>query len=339
VIKSFLAGLLFLVFFNCTATELSWRNEGKSGFSASATFSKDTLSLLDHLRVELTLTYPETYHPNIGEIRIHLFQNIGMDAAPFAPESDQASVPNKLKEGVLAQTLTFLLVPQRTGTHALTFFDIPFEPNESSGGNQVIVMSGIAMIKVTSPLGLSNSTNYEPPLMTLSPSFPIDLTPSNKVQLALKTEQEAKRNLTLLNEKTIPWLAIGLLILASFFAILFIKTKETISKPFIEKIISPKAKAVNELKKIKHQDGPQLYLSLTNILSQFVEEQYKIPTRTRSSKEFLAEITLLPLSPQIQESLKKFINTADQIKFGLLEVSSDQSQNDFEFIQKFISNA
>lgn len=302
------------------------------------------MSLLEHLHVKLTLVYPETYHPDIDEIRIHLFQNLGVDVSPFTPESEHIAIPEKLKNGFLTQTLAFVLVPQRTGSHTLTFFGIPFDPNLPNKGPRVLLMSGIVTVKVNFPSESLEFTNPEPSLMALSPLFPVDLSPTNKAQFyftAEKKAQETKRNLRVFKKKTIPWLALGILMLAICFAILFIKSKETISNPFVVKQVSPKSKALKELKKIKLLKDSYLntYQKLAAILNQFIEEKYNIQIRAKSSEELMAQITLLPFEPKMQTALKEFIARADQIKFGLFEISSEQSQKDVRIIQDFINNS
>jgi len=334
----------FLLACGSIKAEISWQIKDKQGFSASATFSHESISLLDKLRINLSLTYPKTYHPNLTDIRLHLFQHIGIGEVPFALDSEQISTPEIGKEGFLNQKISFVLVPQIPGTHALTFFEIPFDANDPKDGHRILLISGIATITVKVPSDIFDIKEYEPQLLTSSPALPIDLSPSNREQLFLNPERkegEAKRNIELFRLKSIPWIGMIVLTAALLFAILSITRKAPASqRPYPIKMIDPKVKALKELDKIAHENlivqgkSDELYLRLSKILNEFLEAYYHINTRTKSTEEVMRELSTLDLYQG--DAIREFLIKAEQIKFGKSEISAEQGKNDILLLQNFI---
>lgn len=335
---------IFLALVQHAAAEISWENRDKQGFSASAVFSPESLSLFEQLHVALTLTYPAGYHPNLPEIRNHLFQNIGIGEAPFTLESEKIGTPQAIKNGFLTQTVAFELSPKFAGHHPLTFMGIPFDPDSPKTGAQAIVMSGIATITVTQPPAISFAAYYEPPLLPLSQTLPVDLSPSNKEQLVLtpeKKEREARLNEERFYAKSLPWLSLGLLILAILYAISFIKKRQ--AQPPPSKVGNPKAKALQRLQGISPDSMSlkEMYLQLTAILNEFIGEYYHIQALPWTSEEFIKAMSTLPLFQQAdnRNSMQEFLNTADKIKFGHLIVSVEQTHQDLQTIKNLINKA
>jgi hypothetical protein len=330
----------FLFSVSCLKAEITWLSHDNQGFSASASFSQKTMSLMEPLQITLTLTYPKTFHPDIEQIRMNLFQNIGIGETPFAPVNEHISSPETKKEGFLTQILTFILSPKMAGTHQLTFLDIPFD----SDGQSVHVMSGITTVTVTLPPSLSSIPPYEPPLMTFSEALPVDLSPSNRASLLADPKlqlEEIHRNNILFKEKTIPWAGIILLIAAIIFAVYAIKKKHKLISTLPGKAIDPKVAARRELRQLSYQKmtPEELYPRLSSILSKFMEEHYQIRARSSTTEEFLKSISSLPYfqSKDRLDSLREFLTTADQIKFGHAAVSQEQSREHLLLVKNLIT--
>lgn len=322
----------------------TWEAHNPQGFTVQATVSKSEISLLDNVEITLQLSYPETYHPDFNAIRLHLLQHVGLFEAPFSLDSEQISPSEKDKDGFLKQKADFVLSPQYTGTHELSFFDIPFETQDAKEGKKVLLISNIMTVNVKNPENPPEIQNYEPPLLSLSPALPVDISPSNRMDLILNAAQakaEAARNEQVFNEKSIPWL--GMLALAAAFLFLVISIKSKGMMPEGKrslKAIDPKKKALNDLNALQKQEdlsSDAFYATLTHILHEFLENYYHVKANTRTTEEFLHDMSVHPIfKPAEQSFLQDILVKADQVKFGHLPSSSRECTEILELTRRFI---
>jgi len=312
-------------------------------FSASFKLSQNQMSLFDDLNITLELMYPNTYHPDLKLIQMHLFQYFGIGDLPFTLKSEQAFPPEN-RNGLLHQKIIYTLIPQKPGSYNLSFFDIPFEPNSQSN-KKVVILSGIEKITVTLSQSSLPQIDDEPQLMTFSPKLPIDLSPKNRAQWLLAPEKKAEEfsyNQKKFEDRSIPWMKI-LLIFALIPFSLVIKNWGVMKKLRQLKTVSPLAKALNALENLQRdvlltkKNISDHYATLTKILRDFLEDYYHIKAKAHSTEELLVD----PLFQRTFEKdkkllLQKIFLKADAIEFGYQPISTQECTEDINSIKEIL---
>lgn len=183
------------------------------------------------------------------------------------------------------------------------------------------------------------------PLLTLSEIFPVEISPENRRNFLLNEkldEQEALRNVEILQQRQIPWLPI-LALTASF--VLLVTAQSRKGKKEIGKKISKKdakksaIQSLNYLeKKLQKQQYEEFYVDLTRMLHTYIEEYYHIPADTRTTEEFLKDITLHPIfDKKYQDSLIEILEIADRIKFSHFPTTNEETERVLQLTRAFIT--
>lgn len=311
--------LFSFLFLNSLAwsEEKTWSEKGPEGFSLAVTLPETEISLLEELTLFVTLTFPDTYHVNLDLLRSRLLYHSSSPDAPFTLGSEIVFPPST-SQHVNTQKVVLTLEPQYSGKHSLTFLVVLFEPNDPKQNSPVELISPIFEVRVTHP----SKEIKEPllsPLMTFSMGFPIDLDADNR--RALRAPSYQSRILQVFKEREIPWLGIFSLAGALIFIFKFGKTRADTEKERIKKHASAKQKALQELstlqKMIQSNQIDLFYVAITHTIRNFIEEYYHVEADTRTTEEFLNDMILHPIfSEEVQEKLKSFLESADQVMYG-----------------------
>ncbi len=78
------------------------------------------------------------------------------------------------------------------------------------------------------------------------------------------------------------------------------------------------------------------YVVLTEIIRDYIGRIYKIPVLDMTTTEFLEIITGEDIDEDIMDTLKKFLNHADLVKFAKLIPSDEQMQQDFDIANELV---
>lgn len=318
--------LLCLIFMapSAYAEDNTWTETAHGGFSITVTLPQTEITLLDELHVFVTLTYPEIYHIDIGRLRSKLLYHSASSDAPFSLESEIVPPQIKSDQNSITQKIVFTLDPQYAGKHALTFFMVPFEPNDPKKNSKTELISPIFYATVTMPPASKIEKPLTAPLMTFSTNFPIDMDTENRRSLLGSSDQS--RNVQIFREKSIPW--VGFLALAGAFILIFTfgKPKVNPEKIKAKKQATVKQKAIQELtvlrQQIRDKHYDTFYVIITRTVREFIEGRYNIKANSLTTEEFLQEMAVHPIfSEKTQKLLKSFLESADKVKYANAEAS------------------
>ncbi len=333
---------IFCLLFICSQ---SWSDS--SSFTSSFTLRpKEEVPLEDYLRLDLILTYPTNYHPDIEKITENLLSNEAFGEFPFSLKSRKNRSIYEIN-GLYYHTLYFKLFPEITGTYDLSFYNIIFLPNDVNG-EIVEIVSDIQSIKIASHLIKTNTFGTSAPLLTTDPNIPVEMDLETRFELlnnedALNTE--FKKNKNILSKKTFPWFEILALTLMSLGAWIWYKSS---FKPLKEPQILPQTateQALESLGKLerknldKHEMYGQFYLELTTIVRVYLQKKYRIKVIQSTTEEFLEETSKNPVfSYQLRSGLVEFLTFADRVKFSGFNPSIDDCQQALKSAKEFVSS-
>lgn len=316
-------------------SEIIW--EGKSqekGFSAEIKVSKAKLSLDENLEITLTLSYPNTYSPDIDTIRMNLLKYVGLGEPPFILEKeDQEIIENK-------QIFHFTLDPQLPGSHFISLYQIPFLPKNSEKDKTVQIISTIFQIEVATPQEKENITAFIYPLLSLTQQFPITLNKENSewIKGKIGNKEEKAYIIASLDKKALPWAqTAGLLLFVCAVLIARIqpKTLPDKKKERSHRIQTAKRKALWALEKLKSQipagKSREVYTGLAQTTKNYMEESFQVNASKQTTEEFLHKLSSLPaLDTALEAGLIDLMQTSDRVKFA----SHTPSEEELDEAQK-----
>ena len=98
----------------------------------------------------------------------------------------------------------------------------------------------------------------------------------------------------------------------------------------LETTVTPKQRALKELDELSasellsSKDSKLVYENATRILSKFIESQFDFPATRQTSEEFLVAVNSdQRFNEPLQKQLRKFLESADMVKFAGLSCSSE----------------
>ncbi|HEV8052769.1 MAG TPA: hypothetical protein VGP47_09755 [Parachlamydiaceae bacterium] len=305
-----------------------------SDFTVDSTISSDAIGITQNLTLQMTLTFPSAYHPNIDRIRGGLVQNAGLYEPPFAVVGDKVHPPQEIK-GITTQQLEFILSPQIIGKHYLSAHLIQFDPH-SKEGKKVVVASDVFTIDVSSPKVDVNLKSLIEPPMPMSMELPIALSQANRRAYFNNQEllnEEAEKNVSFINSRAFPWLAIT----AAMAVLLVIAFSRWLPSRGVTYEIDPLIKEKNEahikmeLQRLASsspqnaQDTGTLITRLDFLLRRYLLNRYGFPAFSFTAQEMEQEIsTHDELSSSLREGMNGTFRIADQIKFAKHVASQDE---------------
>jgi hypothetical protein len=269
--KYFLLLLLLIGEGLCGA--LQWNGEAPGGFSVLIDVSKEKMTLLDSLTIELELSYPETHHVDMAAVRNHLFQHFGFSESPFALISERFQ-PIEKKGHIQTIKAVFELEPQYGGNHVISFLNIPFESKEAKTNSKVEIFSALFEIEVDMPPELKENDLLIAPLLTFSTQLPIHLDAYNRLEQ--QKNNGWKRTQQLFHEKQIPWLAFLMISALIIGWRMSKKSKGKSAKEQKKMQASAKKQALWDLNELKHnhESNEAFFTALTDIIRSFIEKSY-----------------------------------------------------------------
>ena len=105
--------------------------------------------------------------------------------------------------------------------------------------------------------------------------------------------------------------------------------------------IPPREKAINELERLRthvdHLSAYEFSIRASDIVRQFVHEQFSLPVTRQTSIEFLNSIGLArQFNPDEKALLAAFLDRCDLIKFARLDATTADSRQLLEDAQRFV---
>lgn len=314
--------------------EITWRETMPGGFSASVTISKEKITVLEPLSIDLALTYPSGYRVDQDKLKEHLLRH-----NPWQPPSFKL-----ISSENIGQTIQYRLQPQLSGTHVLSFFNISFFPEDNTK-ETVTIISDLFEIDVIGVPLLDPSTIVVGPLLRLSPNFPITLSDKNRHLLMGVESQKAaeKYNLDIFRQAAFPWwipLSILALILITW------AVKESAQKKKLKP--EEQAKRIEEialasLQDLEKQHLPQqkqfmpFYIKLTDTARNFIEKKYQLHAPKLTTQEFLQKAAEFPaFDEEMKKRLEKFLLSADRVKFAQHHPTFEECSQALEDAKKLI---
>lgn len=150
------------------------------GFSADISFSESRLALNENLSVNVRLSFPDNFHPNIEEMKSELLAYNGFYPPPF--HLVKTDIKNREKIGnILVQEIIFTLSPQIPGKHRITFQLIKFE-SDVKEEKPVFILTDIFDVEFTVSKTSFDTNDLISPPMNFSKNFPVTIDLSNKKQ-------------------------------------------------------------------------------------------------------------------------------------------------------------
>lgn len=128
------------------------------------------------------------------------------------------------------------------------------------------------------------------------------------------------------------------------FILTFKKPKRDIEKEKASKIAKAKKQAFKEMKTLQkllnNQELEAFYIGLTNTLHKYLHDYFHLDADTKTTEEFLQEISLNPHFDKDEKSkLKTLLENADQVKYGHLAISENSPQDDIKSAYRLIEKS
>ena len=180
----------------------TWKGEKGGGFSITLTLSDEQVTIPDKLTLRAEFTHPQDYTVDLDTLRMNLLKYAGLSEPPFALNEEKDLFPEAGKTLV-----TFSLEPQLEGLFFISLYDIPFTATDKSLP-PVTIVSDIFKVQVSLPPAPAFAKDYAYPLLSLSNRFPVQMDPSNRLELLENREflaEHALQNRAVLARRTPPW--------------------------------------------------------------------------------------------------------------------------------------
>lgn len=313
-----------------------WEKQ-KSPFAVKITISTENLTLKESLTVELSTTFPKGYSLDADIVRSHLLKQSGFEEAPFKLIKETVYPPAEIAQNLMQQRFVYELDPLLTGTQYVSFFHLPFQKDKQTTDFFTYIF----------PITISEGEEEKievmrAPLMNFDLTLPIALSPENRRHLLENPEianKEIARNQRRIEEKSIPWLGILMVILASIFVALALKKEE---KPETEAEKQEKIKTLKEheldvLSKIPIENADTFYVEMTNVVRDYIEKKFGIPVSSKTTEEFMHDLKGQTFFSQSEQYLlEDFLTHSDRVKFAQYAPTQKEKENALNAAKKFI---
>lgn len=327
-----------------------WTGKHKDQFIAKVSYATADLTLNDQLVLSLDLTFPKEYHPDLPTIKKNLSTTRSFTLFPFFIQSIKDGPVQNGGNGSLKQHLEFVLDPIMTGSHTLTFFNIPFLPNEEGTLQKVEIISDVFSFNISAPKINQNYRGTPAPLMDFSTPYPIEMSSENRKQFIDNPELLKKlesANETILRNRSIPWAGIVCL----FLSFLFIwASRQPYAKPKAPsaakaKTTFSKEKAIEQIadweQKVDSHNlpGAEEFLKLTDILKEGLKEESLFPGKSFTTEEAIEyTLHLSSVPPTKKEKIKEMYLLSDQVKFAHRLLSAEDWKKTLQLAKELVQN-
>ena len=313
--KKFFLFFYFLISFNFYMVYSEQDIENNFVEYISIENKKITLDKL--VKVKASLKFPENYKPNKDKMGQNLVSYAGLLPPPFILKSI-ISGPIKTTEGFSNQIIEFIISPQRTGNHFLTFEQIYFISDNLK--ESVWIPSDIIAIEV-SPIIQDFYFNQVVSLpMKISEEIPLQLSQENKELFVDNFLLQNKNKIALVNtlkERSFPWTH-SLSFIVVLIVILYLWKQPAIEQSLQDIIRNNQAIQALAIKNLKgllenpiDGDFSLFFLKLESALMAYLDTLYDLKSDTLTTEELSKKIRYLTLGNQLILIFQK----AENIKF------------------------
>lgn len=310
--------------------------ESSGPFKAKLETESATINLNENLEMTLRLKFPTDY--SLAES--YLFpQSSTLPVPPFEIISIKKAEKNE--NGQKELDLTYTLMPMAEGTFPLSFFEIPFQKNNSTES----LFSPVFTVDVKKVALDSQFQLDAAPLMRLETLNPIEISEESRQKLVLKTDEQAV--LKTVSSRSFPFLPVLLVLIA---AILLPIMLQLLAKKVP---ISPERARLNAktaaLSSLRSLDGqlaalktpkPEMTGQISLVMRQYIQQRFGINAPHLTTEEFLSQAAASTvLEEDAQEKLKLFLKQADLVKFGQKEASLKGLRDSLAFAKQFVASS
>lgn len=286
-----------------------------ANFSAKATLSTTTVPLDQTLTITLDLTHPKEWAVDTHALQANLLEHSLLSPAPFLLRSTETTATDR------GENLTFILEPQLTGRHALTFRDVTFT---KEGKEPVTLISNISEV-TTTPAKPSGQLLL--PQLPITPNPSAELSFTNRQELKKSLSQQPEHNVNIFAKRTLPWeqIALAALFLAAVaFAIIFLQREPTTEEIREQRRLRAKKHAKSSLKSLQ-TDAPRQYTTkIANTVRRYLEERFGLHAPQQTTPEFLNNIAGSSLfSKETEQKLAQFLQETDRMKFSEQKINPE----------------
>lgn len=289
-------------------------------FAATVTLSGTKIPLTEPLKVELKLTYPKEYHPDLDGLRSHLAKN-------FILLTEKISEPAP-QEGALTQTLEWTVASETAGPKMVTFYTIPFH---APGKKSVELISDLYPIDIYLPKVDLEYQGELAPLSTFSKMHTLAISEKN---IHLESPDYIRQKIA---AKTLPLPLLA--ILAALAALYFIAKwyrERRLEQPIEHKKMEEMA--IESLEEIEPLPEEEYFVKMAAVMRRFIQERYRVNAVSQSSQECLKNVSK-QLYPEQQNLLRIIFHTADLVNYAHHKPTSKERKSIAHFAKRFIKES
>ncbi|MEI8124978.1 MAG: hypothetical protein WCG42_04430 [Parachlamydiaceae bacterium] len=312
-------------------------------FTVDMSLSGEELTIDQDLIVKAILTFPDTYHPNIPQMRSNLLAYYGFGVSSFSFVKSESSPIEKI-DGGNSQKVNFVLSPRRSGRHFLSFKFVRFDPNSS--GKSVDIPSDILMIDITIPKTPFILQNVISPPMPLSRNFPVDLSERNRrkyIQNPVILNSQKEEMLSYLAGRKFPWLTLLSLFIIVLVIILvrlspdddLISKEEALSSEKERALATERLRSLVLATPKAEESASAFFLRLQGGLRNYIDSAYHIGVTTSTFQE-IADKKIPLFTEDINIPLMEVFREAEDVKFARKEASKKDCDTVLEVINKIL---
>lgn len=328
---------LFIIIIALAATLSAETTAPQSTFKADVTLSSQSIALTDQLNVHVSLTFPNTYHPNIDQIKSSMLEYNGLQEPPFYLMNSSVN-PAVENNGIVSQEVILNVTPQMPGKHFLTLQLIRFDPNAK--GPSVQVPTDIFEVEVSVPTSTFNREAAMAPPMSFSKVLPITISAEN--QREFQHSPEGDRITAALQQRVIPWILLVSIVAVIITVILIRALKGAHTHIKDDPLLAERLRhlSLEELQNLvakqpgKEESPNAYFLRLDGALRKYLDTTYHLDASASTAQELAIKTDALPgINTQVRKQIGKIFLQTDQIKFA----HATASQNDLKEAIKAVS--
>jgi hypothetical protein len=275
------------------------------------------------------LNYPEGYVSSTDDMVAKLLERGTLEQPPFAFVETKV-LSREVESGRVREVIQFELDPQVVGNHPLSFFGIPFYPEDEKGEQYTELISPVFNVQVVAAPSDPNYRGVTSPPLTFDTAYPITPNLENRRRFMDKTADElAEINTAIWRQRQISWMPFVFLLLLG--VLIYFVSRKPRPETAEQRAFRAQKEALNALENLRSKRLPQTarfedyYVELTDTIRRFLEEKYNLSASTQTTREFLASLAQRPLfEEETQKSLKDFLVRADLVKFARYSPSKDE---------------